>query len=190
MKLSIIIPILPVLWVQTHIRSVRGEALSRASGEVVFFISWPALGHSRPNPCTATIPSDLLIPTLSPCFATSVNITRYVSIYKENPVIQDLARAFSFPFTNHHIALCPMRYALGQGQLFYGWNFSSYQVDRSVPHPSGIGGVKGHNIYKWYYIAGKPRRACHVLTGWAGSFTLRCVANTDSPGLDSNEASS
>jgi len=31
MKLSIIIPILPILWVQTHIRSVRGS-----------------------NPCTAT----------------------------------------------------------------------------------------------------------------------------------------
>src|SRR4030042_4161236 len=23
---------------------------------------------------------------------------------------------------------------------------------------------------KWYYIAGQPRRACPVLTGWPGSF--------------------
>jgi len=45
------------------------------------------------------------------------------------------------------------------------------QSDRNVPRPAsgGIGGVEGHNI-KRDYLAGKPRRACPVQTGWAGSF--------------------
>ncbi len=44
--------------------------------------------------------------------------------------------------------------------------------DRNVPRkPRHVGGVKGHNI-KWYYLSGKPPRACPVLTGWPGSFTL------------------
>jgi len=44
------------------------------------------------------------------------------------------------------------------------------QIDRNVPRtPRPVGGVEGHNI-KRDYLAGKPRRACPVLTGWAGSF--------------------
>jgi hypothetical protein len=54
-EFSLNIPILPVLWVQTHIRSVRGEALDRASGEEISFILSPFRATSRPNPCTATI---------------------------------------------------------------------------------------------------------------------------------------
>jgi hypothetical protein len=52
--------------------------------------------------------------------------------------------------------------------------FNMSNVGRNVPRPrqSGIGGVKGHNMNE-KYIAGKPRRACPVLTGWAGSFINR-----------------
>jgi hypothetical protein len=42
--------------------------------------------------------------------------------------------------------------------------------------PRLIGGVKGHNI-KRDYLAGKRRRACPVLTGWAGSFTISETVN-------------
>jgi len=49
-----IIPFLPVLRVQTHIRSVRGEALSRASEEESSLISCPLGATGRPNRCTAT----------------------------------------------------------------------------------------------------------------------------------------
>ena len=44
-EFSIIIPILPIVWVQTHIRNVRGEALNRASGEELTFILCPFPVH-------------------------------------------------------------------------------------------------------------------------------------------------
>jgi len=53
--------------------------------------------------------------------------------------------------------------------------FAAALIDRSVPwKPRAVYGVKGHNIIKSYYIAGKPRRACPVLTGWPGSFKI-CI---------------
>ena len=46
------------------------------------------------------------------------------------------------------------------------------QSERNVPRKPRPGvGVEGHNN-KPDYLAGKPRRTCPALTGWAGSFNV------------------
>ena len=70
------------------------------------FILWSCWTTGRPNPCTATNSSNLLLRTLTPCFSTSVNITQCVPTYKKKLIIQGLARAFSFSL--HKLTRCAL----------------------------------------------------------------------------------
>jgi hypothetical protein len=59
-------------------------------------------------------------------------------------------------------------------EILFVWPERAPQPPPCLPAGRQVGGVKGHNI-KRNYLAGKPRRACPVLTGWAGSFTKNLV---------------